>query len=173
MINHVRTVLSNRSGVTALPGEEIIDPTFSAIVIPVEYKSLYDVIFNSNSPVADQNTRMAVFLSIMHSPDTAKFASIPDPRITYLRASNRINPNPDAFEQSFDISRYIVLLASEINKMMGKGVDLFQETGQYASSMAELRNIWNQGQSDYERFSSVLYALAFRLDDARVGRASG
>lgn len=86
MINHIRTLLLNRSSAqidTAALGHEFVPPDFRQVALPQELTRVRSVLFGSNPDSVGMNYRLRQFMPFLHSPGMLSFTTDPDNRITY------------------------------------------------------------------------------------------
>lgn len=174
MINHIRTLLLNESpfdGDTLPPGEEFIDPGFTPYEVPTVYRTLYQAFMPTNG--RDRKNFIAYqWLNVLHSPDFSKFVTVPDSRITYLRGTKSVEDFPDT-TGDVDFAVAFQNIKSEVTRLNASNTDnLFLGKGTYAAQMTELRDIWNNGTSNFDRMAAALTALLYRFDDRRIRRAA-
>lgn len=86
MINHFRTLLMNVDGSTQ-PGnyiaEEIIDPGYSAVVLPQALRTIRTALFGSNPDRHMLNYRCRQLLALIHASPLQQYVTAVDRRITY------------------------------------------------------------------------------------------
>jgi hypothetical protein len=88
MINHLRTTLLNVDGSVSYgvdyPGEEAIDPGFTAKNLAGSLLAVHQLLFGNNPDRAMLNLRLRELLSVIHSsPDLSIFVTQLDSRLTY------------------------------------------------------------------------------------------
>lgn len=87
MINHARCLLMNVNGAAAIPvdvpGEEIIDPAFSALNLPTYLDTVRRLLFGANPDRWFLNYRCTQLLTIAHATPLEEYLLAFDTRITY------------------------------------------------------------------------------------------
>jgi hypothetical protein len=87
MINHIRTLLLNRSGSHgygyACPGEEYVPPTFQRRVVPSFLRGALQALFGATPDRTFLNFRMWQLMTLLHSTELAEHVYAADPRVTY------------------------------------------------------------------------------------------
>lgn len=88
MLNHARTLLMNVDGSAPMLeylAEEIVDPSYVKLRLPVELQTLRAVMFGSEPDRHMLNYRCRQFITITHSTELSEYIYALDHRITYKR----------------------------------------------------------------------------------------
>lgn len=88
MINHLRTLLLNRSGSdqpgVPYPGEEFVPAEYNAKTLPTYLKTVHQLVFGINPDRAQLNWRLRELLAILHTTPMEAAVLALDPRVTYI-----------------------------------------------------------------------------------------
>lgn len=90
MINHVRTLLLNRSGALrpapTFFGEEYVPESFVALTLPSELVTIRRALLGSDPDNAGMNYLLWQYMKILHSTEFEEYVTALDSRVTYLHA---------------------------------------------------------------------------------------
>jgi len=97
MINHVRTLLLNRSSTEVGAGQfgyEYVQPNYQAVRLPSLLFNLVRTLFGSAPDVAGMNYRLRQYMPLLHAAEIVQYTLMDDPRITYDLTDDRLFREP-------------------------------------------------------------------------------
>jgi len=152
MINHVRTLLLNRSG-SERPGadyflEEYVPPAFGALELPTYLQTLHDALVGAGADDAWANFRMRQYTTVLHATEFVAYVLDLDSRVTYLRERSTLD----------------TVAETEVT-----GLNVFATTTHNVGSLAPSAN---QPRLLYEWNVQMLTPLQARTTDLRTGESA-
>ena len=95
MINHARCLLVNQSANVqapdGCPGEELIDPSFTAVTLPTYLQQIRTILFGGNPDRCMLNYRAAQLLGLVGATELQQYVVAFDPRLTYPSATDLLS----------------------------------------------------------------------------------
>jgi hypothetical protein len=111
MINHVRTLLRNRSyGPWAGDdGGELVDPGYRVVTLPPALDAVRAVLFGSRPDAAGLDFRLRQYTTLLHATELAADVVAADPRVTYPAAADGLgfDPTPAVAPAGHDAPLYV------------------------------------------------------------------
>jgi len=99
MVNHLRTLLLNRSAsyFDGIPMSEYIDPAYTPILLPADFQSVRNILIPNGIDKSTENYIASMLMTIAHQPELDYYTLLPDPRLTYdsrnISIADLVNPN--------------------------------------------------------------------------------
>ena len=166
MINHVRTLLLNRSNALAgtdsgLPYAELIDPGFAPIALPTDLLALRNAFIPAGSSAEQELVCVAYWLHVLHMPELEPYTLRFDTRYTYdldeYLSATPARTVTDALTalQGLSLSSGIIPVAFA---PWDAAVDL-----------PVLQQTWQQSPESLMRVGSVLLGYAWQCERLRLG----
>lgn len=167
MINHVRTLLLNR---TALPSgqgdelEEFIEPGFRQVTLPSAVSAMHAVVMPLSLDRRTANAYVLSYMQLMHRPDFQPYLTDLDSRLTYSVET----------EALFDLRRrtgapavpdYVMMLRRLVDSHMASSGALLK-AGKRAGK-DELVYSWLSGDNGMHQLTAGLYLLTYCIEEAR------
>jgi hypothetical protein len=86
MVNHVRTLLVNRTGHgnASGPGEEYTSPAYREVPLSTPLRAIRAALFGRDPDRDTLLFRVRQFLAVLHSTELAEYVTADDPRLTYV-----------------------------------------------------------------------------------------
>ena len=163
MINHARTLLLNLGG----PAEDdkvFIAPLFSPLVIPKNLFPFSQVIIPFSASVAAQNFAADVWMTLLQSPDTEKYALALDPRLTYRAA---VRKRVDA-SGSFNVANAMRRVVEIGFRQSGTGRNgLFRPVPGLEEELLELKALWDGKVRNEDKAVAAVYGYIYQLERVR------
>jgi hypothetical protein len=165
MINHVRTLLLNLPAAGALPGEVMVDPSFSPLTLRGPLAELHGALSLSGCSREISCFKADGLMVVMHAPEFEAYVLRMDPRITYSVADFAYvsEAGPDAGWPPFNLTRMVAAFSAVLGRT---GYNLFSYP-EYDAEMQVLREVWFGSGILRDRTASGVLALAYNMDRTR------
>ena len=152
MINHVRTLILNRSADTmsAVSGSVYIDPGFRRVDVPESLLFAESLLFSDTANDAEREVKVNAVMRILHCPDLERYVLVSDPRLTYSTAP----ATSSSFFETEGVTAFVLGFCSGARQF---AYPMFE------AADSGLLRIWNTADEPVLVFGSAVLAYAGRL----------
>ena len=167
MINHIRTLLLNKSVSASDPGfDDYIPVGFAPVRVPADMFELRDALQLNDANLPRLKHTVNGLMRLLHAPDMLKYTLRFDARTTYrLAQSQYAAPAEFTFDARAMLERLL-----QLDNAGQASARLFLAWLDYSEELPELLAIWRTSQDYHVRLAAAAAGYAFQVERVRLGR---